>query len=149
MPVIQTPPDLFGMTTSGLEYGEVECWIRPAAYWFRVVPTSLAKMGLIQRDREVTGALHSVTEPRKASGGRNQNLSSTWRKRQENCREHHPAVRWLMGSSACRESQTKPRAYVVAVVPRHEERGALFRNCLLYTSPSPRDATLSRMPSSA
>ena len=26
---------------------------------------------------------------------------------------------------------------------------ALFNNCLLYTSPSPRDATLSRMPSSA
>ena len=26
---------------------------------------------------------------------------------------------------------------------------ALYRNCLLYTSPSPRDATLSRMPSSA
>ena len=26
---------------------------------------------------------------------------------------------------------------------------ALFSNCLLYTSPSPRDATLSRMPSSA
>jgi len=25
----------------------------------------------------------------------------------------------------------------------------LFENCLLYTSPSPRDATLSRMPSSA
>ena len=25
----------------------------------------------------------------------------------------------------------------------------LFTNCLLYTSPSPRDATLSRMPSSA
>ena len=27
--------------------------------------------------------------------------------------------------------------------------GAEFNNCLLYTSPSPRDATLSRMPSSA
>ena len=27
--------------------------------------------------------------------------------------------------------------------------GALFMLCLLYTSPSPRDATLSRMPSSA
>ena len=27
--------------------------------------------------------------------------------------------------------------------------GYLFINCLLYTSPSPRDATLSRMPSSA
>ena len=26
---------------------------------------------------------------------------------------------------------------------------ALSKNCLLYTSPSPRDATLSRMPSSA
>ena len=26
---------------------------------------------------------------------------------------------------------------------------ALIKNCLLYTSPSPRDATLSRMPSSA
>ena len=31
-----------------------------------------------------------------------------------------------------------------------EEHGAiLFKDCLLYTSPSPRDATLSRMPSSA
>ena len=28
-------------------------------------------------------------------------------------------------------------------------RGTVFYNCLLYTSPSPRDATLSRMPSSA
>ena len=28
-------------------------------------------------------------------------------------------------------------------------RGMLNRSCLLYTSPSPRDATLSRMPSSA
>ena len=29
------------------------------------------------------------------------------------------------------------------------QQGALFECCLLYTSPSPRDATLSRMPSSA
>ena len=29
------------------------------------------------------------------------------------------------------------------------ERKALLQRCLLYTSPSPRDATLSRMPSSA
>ena len=28
-------------------------------------------------------------------------------------------------------------------------RAAVLLNCLLYTSPSPRDATLSRMPSSA
>ena len=32
---------------------------------------------------------------------------------------------------------------------RISERGALSVDCLLYTSPSPRDATLSRMPSSA
>ena len=30
-----------------------------------------------------------------------------------------------------------------------ERTGALLEDCLLYTSPSPRDATLSRMPSSA
>ena len=34
--------------------------------------------------------------------------------------------------------------------PKHlKDRGVLNMNCLLYTSPSPRDATLSRMPSSA
>ena len=31
----------------------------------------------------------------------------------------------------------------------HAEMLALQKSCLLYTSPSPRDATLSRMPSSA
>ena len=36
------------------------------------------------------------------------------------------------------------RRYAVAV-----QNNELFKNCLLYTSPSPRDATLSRMPSSA
>ena len=30
-----------------------------------------------------------------------------------------------------------------------EEKVALFRSCLLYTCPSPRDSTSSRMPSSA
>ena len=36
-------------------------------------------------------------------------------------------------------------------VPAYFEGGQipLYRSCLLYTSPSPRDATLSRMPSSA
>ena len=31
----------------------------------------------------------------------------------------------------------------------HDPDGEMFKFCLLYTSPSPRDATLSRMPSSA
>ena len=34
-------------------------------------------------------------------------------------------------------------------VPQHAPIGELMGLCLLYTSPSPRDATLSRMPSSA
>ena len=34
-------------------------------------------------------------------------------------------------------------------VAEQVESGVLVGNCLLYTSPSPRDATLSRMPSSA
>ena len=60
---VRTPPDFFGITTSGLEYGEVECWIRRAArYWFKVASTSLAKIGLILSGREVTGALPSGTE---------------------------------------------------------------------------------------
>ena len=32
---------------------------------------------------------------------------------------------------------------------KYPNRGVVVRSCLLYTSPSPRDATLSRMPSSA
>ena len=35
------------------------------------------------------------------------------------------------------------------LLPDWKERGAPLDTCLLYTSPSPRDATLSRMPSSA
>ena len=37
---------------------------------------------------------------------------------------------------------------VVEVEPE-EVLGSRYKDCLLYTSPSPRDATLSRMPSSA
>ena len=40
----------------------------------------------------------------------------------------------------------RAREQVINGVSDHPE---LIQNCLLYTSPSPRDATLSRMPSSA
>ena len=36
-----------------------------------------------------------------------------------------------------------------AALNKDIKKQSKFRNCLLYTSPSPRDATLSRMPSSA
>ena len=37
----------------------------------------------------------------------------------------------------------------VLIIETVAQAGALLVSCLLYTSPSPRDATLSRMPSSA
>ena len=41
-------------------------------------------------------------------------------------------------------------ASVLVVLREHQDMSTLLVNsCLLYTSPSPRDATLSRMPSSA
>ena len=42
-----------------------------------------------------------------------------------------------------------PKLKVVVVEDRPIETKAQPKACLLYTSPSPRDATLSRMPSSA
>ena len=55
--------ELFGITTIGLEYGNVECWISPAARcWLRVAFSSLAKIEVMRWGREVTGALASGTE---------------------------------------------------------------------------------------
>ena len=39
--------------------------------------------------------------------------------------------------------------FLVTEYSQHELHGPIYISCLLYTSPSPRDATLSRMPSSA
>ena len=41
------------------------------------------------------------------------------------------------------------RQYLPSVLNINADKLGLSRDCLLYTSPSPRDATLSRMPSSA
>ena len=109
----------FGMTTGGLEYGEVECWIRPAGrYWFKVVSNSLAKIGLTRWGRDVTGALTSRTEISKGIREQEPNQYWTWRKRQQNRKEHCPAVRLLNGSSPDREGRMQPHADVTAVVPR-------------------------------
>ena len=51
---------------------------------------------------------------------------------------------------ACRYSRAGADELVfLDIAASHEGRGTLIDICLLYTSPSPRDATLSRMPSSA
>ena len=51
---------------------------------------------------------------------------------------------------------SQERLFTVLVEPHFSEKAAIvgdksnqYAFCLLYTSPSPRDATLSRMPSSA
>ena len=54
------------------------------------------------------------------------------------------------------QHQDAPKCYMRTMLsqwlqwaPRDNRRSSSFATCLLYTSPSPRDATLSRMPSSA
>ena len=57
-----------------------------------------------------------------------------------------PAVLKSAGQSAYWLGQIQFDAQDLVGAQRHFEE---YRDCLLYTSPSPRDATLSRMPSSA
>ena len=47
------------------------------------------------------------------------------------------------------EAREAAKAAASGMIDHPDPRAALSDNCLLYTSPSPRDATLSRMPSSA
>ena len=53
-------------------------------------------------------------------------------------------------TQASSDARRIPKACVVdGEIPSGLQGGTLFRNCLLYTSPSPRDRTRARMPSSA
>ena len=49
----------------------------------------------------------------------------------------------------CSMSEKSQEVILSRLLPLKEEIFRAFDACLLYTSPSPRDATLSRMPSSA
>ena len=93
-----------------------------------------------------------------------QNVSSHWPikeqtlkfmkwAKQENCTRYQEEFQHSLYTT--KEEVIFPLAFAVVV---HESPLQVFRllkviyrphNCLLYTSPSPRDATLSRMPSSA
>ena len=60
------------------------------------------------------------------------------------------AARRCSSAAAGSQASARPAAAPLAAAPhRSRRRRARSRACLLYTSPSPRDATLSRMPSSA
>ena len=52
----------------------------------------------------------------------------------------------MVGASTGRLSSSNPN---LQNIPIRTEEGRLIRTCLLYTSPSPRDLSTSRMPSSA
>ena len=66
---------------------------------------------------------------------------------------------WSDGTTSVQVSLLELMERLAAIIPQprtHQvlyygvfANNAKYRNCLLYTSPSPRDATLSRMPSSA
>ena len=58
---IRTFPSFFGIATIGLEYGEVECWMRPAARHWSSATAFWATMGLMRYGWDVTGALSGGT----------------------------------------------------------------------------------------
>ena len=61
--VILTPPFFLGMMTRGLENGEEECWIRPAArYWSKIASTCLESIVLMRYSRDVTGGVPGGNE---------------------------------------------------------------------------------------
>ena len=55
-----------------------------------------------------------------------------------------PKISKGLGRFGCQGTERMPKADEAFTKTRHP-----LQTCLLYTSPSPRDATLSRMPSSA
>ena len=65
--------------------------------------------------------------------------------------EKEPVARKLMGILADQDDTPPKTAYVEMVGDFNldDPEYAEYRVCLLYTSPSPRDSTSSRMPSSA
>ena len=59
------------------------------------------------------------------------------------------ALLWVVSAPAQDASQPKANHKYLKAFPKAAGGMSRFVICLLYTSPSPRDATLSRMPSSA
>lgn len=56
--VMRTLLSFLGIATIGLEYKEVECWIRPAArYWSMTASAFMARIGFIRYGGEVMGVL--------------------------------------------------------------------------------------------
>ena len=61
----------------------------------------------------------------------------------------YPVSNYTFGSKAAKADKDATVAEAMIRYKDKYEKEGMRRTCLLYTSPSPRDATLSRMPSSA
>ena len=62
-----------------------------------------------------------------------------------------PNLYYYAANNPSEATIAKRRGYAstISYLTPPAENAGLYKGCLLYTSPSPRDATLSRMPSSA
>ena len=113
-------------------------FLRPLAYRYRwiydtVTAVSSLSVGGVERLR---GLGLEAVQPHLKPGAAVLDLC---------CGSGEAAAPWLSAGYAVTGLDVSPRALDLAA-QRHPD---LERVCLLYTSPSPRDATLSRMPSSA
>ena len=62
---------------------------------------------------------------------------------------HYHLIIYLNTNNLANIMQRFTLSYSKAINKRYSRVGALFQGCLLYTSPSPRDLSTPRMPSSA
>ena len=114
----------------------------------------LARPGLGHRGREVGGDV-AVPGRRRGAEGSGGGGGARVEERGESLPlgEHVRAGEEVLGELAAERRVATARAYrgrpAVEEVEELQDVDAAVEGCLLYTSPSPRDATLSRMPSSA
>ena len=69
------------------------------------------------------------------------------RKPESDMRDDSAVNEWILFERPLTDKEEKKKEEIVKALKR--EKPGMDDGCLLYTSPSPRDATLSRMPSSA
>ena len=65
------------------------------------------------------------------------------------CTSISPDVLYLMKRAAAKETNPEAKTFLETMLKNVELAGQMDKPCLLYTSPSPRDLSTSRMPSSA
>ena len=115
------------------------------------------KLNLLVSKREVTRLGEGIDAQGKLTQHRMQKTLKVLSRFRQICLENGDPPLFAVATSAVREASNgkefvrlakKTTGIDIKIIP-WEEEARLTLDCLLYTSPSPRDATLSRMPSSA